>query len=679
MLRFITNTFNNITGNNIIGLTRYLSTNTASVSKIGSTELLIAVSDLSSKYGKTLDNLPTPVVIGPQSAGKSSVVESIIGFDILPKDMGMCTLKPINITTIRSTETKFKVGDKEFTDLAQAKKELHRLNYNSNVSSVNVRIHSPGLTNMFITDLPGIFVVTEGINDEKLPKKVKHMTIEHIEKSNCYPIIVQAGPTDPATNPALQYVSKFKRREDSMGVITKMDLTVGQHTQQIEDMLKGNRYKLGNGWVAVLLRSNKDIDNGISISEKMEEEKRFFKDKPNFNPSGVETLRKKIGDLQFEKIKYQIPFLIEEVDKMIIDLHNSASFLTNLINDPNKSLAIKLESLIRKLVGSSMERAEFEEALKRTFKKTVNEYMEETFKDDNSIDTFVLSNNIIDGNIFKYHSNHRTNPDQLKFDDFEELFSYGLVSPVLVNGNTLVNAFNKECTLACSLPVFDMVVRDEQGKKRMKWNNYLRRYFASLLSNENIQNIVYKITVDMLLEYINNDPEGSTDDLSRKFSEYIVNVIGSEAYNSHIKYSIEAMINTEKRPHISAMELCRHFVQMYPEHFRFHGGFYDTFNKNNKRVEIEIYSEAWNKAYLKAVSDNLAENIYRNVAVNLLDKMVQKLLEMTIDMFNKDNAVEEQNKVTNKIQDLQNIKAIFKKFSEQEENKSSRVCDNYMD
>ncbi|AYV81982.1 MAG: dynamin family protein [Homavirus sp.] len=636
--------------------------------------LFVAISNLA-KHGIVLKGLPKPVAIGPQSAGKSSVVEAIIGFDILPKKMGMCTMKPINITTIRDDMVKFKVGDKELSTIESAKHEVNRLNSNSNVTIINLTIYSPDVTNISMVDLPGLFVVTEGVSDN-LPKLVKEMTIEYIQNRNNIPLVITAAPSDPATNMALQLVSKYKRREESIGVITKMDLTVKQHTEIIEQMLKGNKFALGNGWVSVLLKNNNDDDNGITVQQKILEEEEFFKDKPNFSPSGVKMLRKKIGDLQLSKIQHNIPQLIADIDKKIDDLRNSESFLTNLVNDPNKALAMKLELLIRKLVGSSMERAEFEEALKKTFKNAINTYMEETFKDDDdTIETPKMSSQSMDSNIFKYHSNNRTDPHPLKEDEFKELFSYGLVSPVLVNGNTLVNAYKKECTLAATLPIFDIVVDDDQGKKRMRWNTYLRRYFASLLGGDNIQNIVYNITVEMIMEYLNNDPE-CNDDLTKKFSEYIVNVIGSEAYNSHIKFSIEAMINTEKRPHISAIEINRHLVQMYPQHFIFHGGLYDTFNKNNHRIQVEIYSEVWNRAYLKAVSDKLAENIYRNVAVNLLDTMVRKLLEMTIDMFNKDNAMEEQAKVTEKMNNLRHIRSILKNYSDDTVNgdKSSRVC-----
>jgi hypothetical protein len=39
--------------------------------------------------------LPQIVAIGGQSAGKSSVVEAIVGRDILPRSAGICTRRPL--------------------------------------------------------------------------------------------------------------------------------------------------------------------------------------------------------------------------------------------------------------------------------------------------------------------------------------------------------------------------------------------------------------------------------------------------------------------------------------------------------------------------------------------------------------------------------------------------------
>lgn len=64
-------------------------------------KLFSAISDLD-KYGIRLKSFPNVAVIGPQSSGKSSVIEALCGQSILPKGMRMATLKPVHLTTIKS-------------------------------------------------------------------------------------------------------------------------------------------------------------------------------------------------------------------------------------------------------------------------------------------------------------------------------------------------------------------------------------------------------------------------------------------------------------------------------------------------------------------------------------------------------------------------------------------------
>lgn len=59
-----------------------------STNKSDTSELFVAISELD-KYNIRLDNFPSLGVIGPQSSGKSSVLEAICSKDILPKHMGM--------------------------------------------------------------------------------------------------------------------------------------------------------------------------------------------------------------------------------------------------------------------------------------------------------------------------------------------------------------------------------------------------------------------------------------------------------------------------------------------------------------------------------------------------------------------------------------------------------------
>lgn len=636
------------------------STNTRSYCKqINTTDLFIAISELDEKYNIKLRTFPHVIVVGSQSSGKSSVIEAICGENILPKSMKMATMKPIHLTPIRSLIKKFKVGDKEMNTPMEAAQEIERLNNNSSVTKINVKIWSPDVYNGTLIDMPGLFVVSTKTTAD-LPKKIKDMNITYLQDLNNIPVIVHAGPSDPATDQALKLINKLGRDSDALGIITKVDMLEKQKMSVIEEMLKGETYPVGNGYCAVVLRNDKEIDAGITINEKIKIESEFFKRFP-LNPSGVPEMRKMISDTQFQRIKDQIPNLITDIDSQIGNLKLSQTFMFNLINNDQPQLASKLRMMIEKLVGSSLARAEFEEKLKQEFQIVIGSYLEETFRDIIKYEP-KFSNKNINSHVMSYNHNNRSNPADYKEDGIKKLFSYGLVSPVFVDNQTMSAIFDKEVSMAMSIPMFDIYINDPLGKKRANWGKYLNAYFAKLLNDDAIHKMIHDITEKLLLEYIYDDSEGY-DDVTKKFAEFMIKEIGNEAYESHIKYSITATLNLEKRPQVSFFEIARYVTQMYPNYFKYSGEFMGTLLRDNRKLKLEVYSPEWNEAYLRVVGDKLTENSYRNVAVNLLDRMVEKLLELCMDLFNKENAIKEQNKINEKVIKLGEIKTIITSYS----------------
>jgi len=617
-------------------------------------KLFVAISDLTEKYNIKIPSFPTVTVIGPQSSGKSSVIEALCGKAILPKGMRMATMKPVNLTLIRSKILKFKIGDKEYNTEKEAENEIDRANNNTGINKINVTIWSPEVYNSNLMDLPGLFVVAK--DDAELPKKIKEMCSTHLKNENNIPLIIHSGPSDPATNQAIKMVYKYKREKDALGIITKVDMLEKQKTNYIKELLTGQNYELGHGYCAVVLRNDKEADK--TINDKIKEEGQFFT-KMNLHPSGVIQMRKMISEIQYNKIKEHIPKLLIEIENEINNLKTSQNFLTNLLNNDQKRLVSKLRMMIEKLVGSSIDRADFEDKLRSDFKKSLKEYMNEFLKSKNYNPTY---GERVDHNILMYNSINRNDPTKFITDGFKYLFSYGLVSPIPIDNQTIKNAARIEISLATSLPLIEYIINDPLGKKRVQWNRQLNTYFSKLLTDDNIHTLIHNITETRLLEYIYNDPEGF-DDLTKKFAEYMIKEISDEAYESKIKYSITAMLNLEKRPQVSIYEISRYIAQMYPAYFTFTGKFFEFYSRESKKLNVEVYGDEWNEAYLKVVTDNLTENCYRNVAVNLLDRMVEKLLEMTMDLFNRENALKEQNKVTDKINKLNEIKEIISSYA----------------
>jgi dynamin GTPase len=112
-------------------------------------------------------------VVGAQSTGKSSVLESIVGHDCLPRGSGIVTRRPL-ILQLQTTEkgspvyAEFlhKKGDR-IENFEHVIKEIERETERvagSKKGIVNtpiyLRIYSPNVVDLTLVDLPGITKVT---------------------------------------------------------------------------------------------------------------------------------------------------------------------------------------------------------------------------------------------------------------------------------------------------------------------------------------------------------------------------------------------------------------------------------------------------------------------------------------------------------------------------------------
>ncbi|KAF9485245.1 hypothetical protein BDN70DRAFT_871653 [Pholiota conissans] len=214
--------------------------------------------------------LPSIVVIGSQSSGKSSVLEAIVGHEFLPKGNNMVTRRPIELTLIHTPAKDGKTPREygEFPGLALGKitnfSDIQRVLTDLNLAvpaseavsnePIDLRIYSPNVPDLTLIDLPGYVQISSLDQPETLKEKIANLCEKYIREPNII-LAVCAADVDLANSPAL----RASRKVDplglrTIGVITKMDLVPAEQGASI---LSGNRYPLHLGYIGVVAKSGK--------------------------------------------------------------------------------------------------------------------------------------------------------------------------------------------------------------------------------------------------------------------------------------------------------------------------------------------------------------------------------------------------------------------------------------
>ncbi|XP_045082834.1 dynamin-1-like protein isoform X1 [Coregonus clupeaformis] len=261
--------------------------------------------------GAEIIQLPQIVVVGSQSSGKSSVLESLVGKDFLPRGSGIVTRRPlvlqlVNVPPlaerrlqengngvkqnansypgIKADEwgTFLHSKNQIFTDFLEIRKEIEEETERSSGGNkgispepIYLKIFSPHVLNLTLVDLPGITKVPVGDQPEDIEAQVQEMILSFISNPNSLILSVSPANSDLATSDAL----KLAREVDPDGrrtllVVSKLDL-MDAGTDALEVLL-GRVIPVRLGIVGVVNRSQHDINTQKSIEDTARDEQAFL-------------------------------------------------------------------------------------------------------------------------------------------------------------------------------------------------------------------------------------------------------------------------------------------------------------------------------------------------------------------------------------------------------------------
>jgi GTP-binding protein EngB required for normal cell division len=263
------------------------------------TKKMIQIRSLLQTIGQSESlTLPSIVVIGSQSSGKSSVLEAIVGHEFLPKGHNMVTRRPIELTLVNTPDAQAEYAEfpaqqlGKVTDFSHVQKILTDLNLavpaEQCVSDdpIQLRIYSPNVPDLSLIDLPGYIQVVGSDQPPELKEKIATLCEKYIQAPNVI-LAISAADVDLANSTALRASKRVDPRgERTIGVITKMDLV---DPERGLNLLTDKKYPLRLGYVGVICRvpSSGTVKlfnrgSGNITSAVVKNEKAYFSAHPEF-------------------------------------------------------------------------------------------------------------------------------------------------------------------------------------------------------------------------------------------------------------------------------------------------------------------------------------------------------------------------------------------------------------
>ncbi|KAF8991466.1 P-loop containing nucleoside triphosphate hydrolase protein [Cyathus striatus] len=317
-------------------------------------------------------DLPQIAVIGSQSAGKSSLIESISGIT-LPRAAGTCTRCPTECRLSRSEDRwkcvvslrfttdargqvlgqarnepfgptiydKKEVEDrirraqrailnpsapaKHYLESEDVEGEASQLSFSTNC--VSLQISGPDVADLSFCDLPGLIAsVSRGGSTSDIAL-VENLVTSYIKKPSCIILLTVTCETDfenqGAFNLARLHDPEGKR---TIGVLTKPDRIPQGEEQSWLAYIRNEREPLLNNWYCVKQPSSSELKTGMSWEEARSSENRFFSMTPPWSELDsvyqkylrTFNLLERLSSILSDLISKRLPGIQDELQKMIL-------------------------------------------------------------------------------------------------------------------------------------------------------------------------------------------------------------------------------------------------------------------------------------------------------------------------------------------------------------------------
>jgi dynamin 1-like protein len=278
-------------------------------------------------------NLPVIAVIGSQSSGKSSLLESLVGRDFLPKKNEICTKRPLVLQLVHSPDGEsygefLHRRNRKYYDFEQIKEEILKEtdrvcgkdSYRISSDPIRLRVVSPCVLTMTLVDLPGLTRVPVHNQPQDIEQQIRKLILKYISPPQCIILAVSPANQDLASSDALELARTVDPEGlRTVGVLTKLDI-MDKGTDAVR-MLRNEVIPLRMGYVGVVLRSQRDVVDRTSMDRAREAEVSYFRSRKEYESVShcctVGVLADRLNRVLARSIRESLPDLRQVLDRSL--------------------------------------------------------------------------------------------------------------------------------------------------------------------------------------------------------------------------------------------------------------------------------------------------------------------------------------------------------------------------
>ncbi|XP_002742049.1 uncharacterized protein LOC100367492 [Saccoglossus kowalevskii] len=313
-------------------------------------------------------DLPAVVVIGDQSVGKSSVLEAISGVQ-LPRGNEIVTRCPIELRlkTLDNDEWCCKILYTDYSKeqvnkyidspgglaaaIRKAQEEITNSQKGISKTSITVEIQSSHVPNLTLIDLPGIARVPQEGQSRNIADETKDLIKKYISKDDAIVLCVIPCNVDIATTEAIKMAQEADPTGSrTLGVLTKPDLVDKGSENVVVRIAENKVINLKKGYTIMKCRSQRNLEDSMSLEKAMDEEERFFREHKHYSVLSSQAGSRLLAHRLTTELVEQIMKSVPQIQHAIKDkLEDTKQQLTTLGEEVPMKDVQRIDLLVRLL------------------------------------------------------------------------------------------------------------------------------------------------------------------------------------------------------------------------------------------------------------------------------------------------------------------------------------------